>query len=75
MDEYGVPRSYGSHEELLRDDEIDAVAVTLGHHLHHRLTVDACNAGKHVLVEETDGDQPGAVRRHGGGSGGERGLS
>ncbi len=52
MDEYGVPRSYGSHEELLRDDEIDAVAVTLGHHLHHRLTVDACNAGKHVLVEK-----------------------
>jgi glucose-fructose oxidoreductase len=31
---------------------VDAVAITLGHQLHHRLTVDACNAGKHVLVEK-----------------------
>ena len=28
------------------------MAVVLGHQLHHRLTVDACNAGKHVLVEK-----------------------
>ena len=34
------------------DPEVDAVAITLGHQLHHRLTVDACNAGKHVLVEK-----------------------
>ena len=33
-----------------------------GHMLHHRLTVDACRAGKHVLVEKADGHQPGAVR-------------
>ena len=52
MDEYGIPKGYASHTELLKDDEIDAVAVVLGHHLHHRLTVDACNAGKHVLVEK-----------------------
>ncbi len=52
MEEYGIPRGYPSHTELLEDDEIDAVAVVLGHHLHHRLTVDACNAGKHVLVEK-----------------------
>ena len=52
MDEYDIPRGYTSHTELLKDDEIDAVAVVLGHHLHHRLTVDACNAGKHVLVEK-----------------------
>ena len=52
MEEYNIPKGYGSHTELLKDDEIDAVAVTLGHQLHHRLTVDACNAGKHVLVEK-----------------------
>jgi len=50
--EYDIPKSYPSHTELLKDDEIDAVAITLGHQLHHRLTVDACNAGKHVLVEK-----------------------
>lgn len=52
MDTYGVPKGYKSHEELLQDVDVDAVAVVLGHQLHHRLTVDACNAGKHVLVEK-----------------------
>ena len=52
MGEYDIPKSYASHTELLKDDDIDAVAITLGHQLHHRLAVDACNAGKHVLVEK-----------------------
>ena len=52
MEKYGIPRGYSSHTELLKDDEVVAVAVVLGHQLHHRLTVDACNAGKHVLVEK-----------------------
>ena len=52
MKEYGVARGYASHTELLADDEVEAVAITLGHQLHHRLTVDACRAGKHVMVEK-----------------------
>ncbi|MBV7328304.1 Gfo/Idh/MocA family oxidoreductase [Chloroflexi bacterium TSY] len=52
MTKYGIPRGYASHTELLADDEVAAVAVVLGHHLHHQLTIDACNAGKHVLVEK-----------------------
>ena len=52
MDKYDIPKGYETHHELLKDDEIDAVAVVLGHQLHHQLTVDACNAGKHVLVEK-----------------------
>ncbi|MDP6040075.1 MAG: Gfo/Idh/MocA family oxidoreductase [Candidatus Latescibacteria bacterium] len=49
---YDVPKAYNHHSELIKDDEIDAVAIVLGHQLHHRLTVDALNAGKHVLVEK-----------------------
>ena len=52
MEKYDIPRGYPTHTELLEDDEIDAVAVVLGHQLHHRLSVDACHAGKHVLVEK-----------------------
>lgn len=52
MDKYNIPHGYATHTELLQDDQVDAVAVVLGHQLHHRLTVDACNAGKHVLVEK-----------------------
>lgn len=52
MAKYNIPRGYATHTELLADDEVEAVAIVLGHQLHHRLTVDACNAGKHVLVEK-----------------------
>lgn len=52
MDRYDIPRGYETHHELLKDDDVDAVAVVLGHQLHHKLTVDACRAGKHVLVEK-----------------------
>ncbi len=52
MEKYDIPKGYSSHTELLRDPDIDAVGVVLGHQLHHRLTVDACNADKHVLVEK-----------------------
>ena len=52
MEKYNVSKGYASHTELLKDDNVDAVAITLGHQLHHRLTVDACNAGKHVFVEK-----------------------
>ena len=52
MDKYDIPRGYASHTELLEDNEVEAVAVVLGHQLHHKLTVDSCNAGKHVLVEK-----------------------
>jgi len=39
MGKYDIPKSYPSHTDLLKDPEIDAVAITLGHQLHQRLTV------------------------------------
>ena len=52
MEKYNIPRGYDSHTELLQDDDVDTVAVVLGHQLHHQLTIDACNAGRNVLVEK-----------------------
>lgn len=52
MEKYDIPRGYKTHAELLEDGEVDAVAIVLGHQLHHSLTIDACRAGKHVLVEK-----------------------
>ncbi len=49
---HGVPRAYGSYEELLADDELDAVYVALPCALHHEWTMRALAAGKHVLVEK-----------------------
>lgn len=51
-DEFGVPRAYGSYEELLSDPEIDAVYIPLPNELHRRWVEAAANAGKHVLCEK-----------------------
>jgi len=52
MKKWDIPKGYKTHTELLEDNSVDAVGITLGHQLHHKLTIDACMAGKHVLVEK-----------------------
>ncbi|MEE2898929.1 MAG: Gfo/Idh/MocA family oxidoreductase [Gemmatimonadota bacterium] len=51
-DKWGIPRHYGSYQELLDDPEIDAVYNPLPNSLHLEWTVRAAQAGKHVLCEK-----------------------
>ncbi|MEQ8790690.1 MAG: Gfo/Idh/MocA family oxidoreductase [Pirellulaceae bacterium] len=48
----GIAKAYGSYEELLADPEIEAIYNPLPNHLHVPLSLQAIDAGKHVLCEK-----------------------
>jgi len=51
-DEQDVPRAYADYGELLTEEAVDAVSVCLPNFLHKPATVDALEAGKHVICEK-----------------------
>ncbi len=48
----GIPKAYGSYEELLHDREIEAIYNPLPNHLHVPWSIKAAEAWKHVLCEK-----------------------
>ncbi|KQY40500.1 Gfo/Idh/MocA family oxidoreductase [Rhizobium sp. Root483D2] len=51
-DRFSVPHAFGSYEEMLASDVIDAVYIPLPTSQHIEWTIKAANAGKHVLCEK-----------------------
>lgn len=49
---HDIPLAFGSYQEMIESDEIDAVINTLPNAMHHEWTIRAAEAGKHVICEK-----------------------
>lgn len=50
--ELGVTKSYESHEQLIEDEDVDAVVIVTPTKFHRDIAVAAAGAGKHILCEK-----------------------
>ncbi len=49
---HGIPKAYGSLDDMLSDPGIDAVYIGTPNHTHEDITLKALASGKHVLCEK-----------------------
>ena len=53
--EFGIPKAYGSYQELVSDPNVDVIYIATPHNLHLENTLLALDHRKHVLCEKPMG--------------------
>src|SRR4029077_2329314 len=69
---HGIPKAYGSYQEMLDDPDVDAIYNPLPNSLHGPWTLRAIAAGQHALCEkplESNADEAAQVAAAAAGSG------
>lgn len=51
-EKFNVPNRYGSYEQMLEDEKIQAVYISTPHPMHPEWTIKCAEAGKHILCEK-----------------------
>lgn len=51
-EKYEISKFYGSYEDLLLDNEVQVVYISLPNHLHAEWSMKCAKAGKHILCEK-----------------------
>jgi predicted dehydrogenase len=49
---YGIPRVFTDYRKMLAEQDIEMVTIAAPNYLHAQMTVDAAQAGKHVVCEK-----------------------
>ena len=49
---HDIPRFYADYRELLRDPKVEMIHISAPNYLHARMTINAAQAGKHVVCEK-----------------------
>ncbi len=49
---YNIPGVFLDYREMLKDPAIEMVTITAPNRLHAQMTIDAANAGKHIVCEK-----------------------
>ena len=62
-DEWGITHAYGSYQELLASDHVDAIYIGTPAALHREWAIKGIEAGKHVLCEKPFASNADDARR------------